>query len=100
MAVDLDRLSERADELWESSILPSLCKFIEIEALSPGFEPNWAEKGELDATIDLFTAWLDEQNIENGLRLRIVLRVEGEISDSKSSSRFQIESLSPRRQDP
>ena len=65
MAVDLDRLSERADELWESSILPSLCKFIEIEALSPGFEPNWAEKGELDATIDLFTAWLDEQNIEN-----------------------------------
>jgi hypothetical protein len=54
MAVDLDRLSERADELWESSILPSLCKFIEIEALSPGFEPNWAEKGELDATIDLF----------------------------------------------
>ena len=41
MSVDLDRLTERADELWETSILPSLSEFIEIEALSPGFEPDW-----------------------------------------------------------
>ena len=41
MSVDLDRLIERADELWEESILPSLTEFIAIEALSPSFEPNW-----------------------------------------------------------
>ena len=46
MALDLDALMKRSDELWEESILPSLKELIEIEALSPSFEPNWAEKGE------------------------------------------------------
>ncbi|MAV19376.1 MAG: peptidase M20 [Euryarchaeota archaeon] len=64
MSVDLDRLMARADELWEESIIPSLSDFIKIEALSPSFEPNWREKGELDATIDLFIKWLAEQELE------------------------------------
>ena len=64
MSVDLDRLMARADELWEESIIPSLSDFIKIEALSPSFEPNWKGKGELDATIDLFTKWLVEQELE------------------------------------
>lgn len=63
MALDLDALMKRSDELWEESILPSLKELIEIEALSPSFEPKWAEKGELDATINLFCSWLDNQNI-------------------------------------
>jgi len=63
MPLDLDALMKRSDELWEESILPSLKNFIEIEALSPAFEPNWAEKGELDATINLFCSWLDGQDI-------------------------------------
>ena len=63
MALDLDALVKRSDELWEESILPSLKELIEIEALSPSFEPNWSEKGELDATINLFCSWLDNQNI-------------------------------------
>ena len=54
---------DRSEEIWESSILPSLSDFIGIKALSPLFEPNWAEMGELDATIDLFCEWLDDQGI-------------------------------------
>ena len=50
---------DRSEEIWESSILPSLSDFIGIKALSPLFEPNWAEMGELDATIELFCEWLD-----------------------------------------
>jgi len=53
----------RSDEIWEDSILPSLSEFIEIKALSPLFEPKWAEIGELDKTIDLFCNWLDDQGI-------------------------------------
>ena len=64
MSVDLDRLIERADELWEESILPSLTEFIAIEALSPSFEPNWKGKGELDSAIDLFSNWLEEQQLD------------------------------------
>ena len=53
----------RSDEIWEDSILPSLSEFIEIKALSPLFEPKWAELGELDKTIELFCNWLDNQEI-------------------------------------
>jgi acetylornithine deacetylase/succinyl-diaminopimelate desuccinylase-like protein len=66
MTKDLGKLMERSDEIWENSILPSLSEFIEIKALSPLFEPGWADLGELDATIKLFCKWLDEQGI-NGL---------------------------------
>ena len=71
MSVDLDRLMARADELWEESIIPSLTDFIEIEALSPSFEPNWKEKGELNATINLFTKWLVDQELE-GMELSLI----------------------------
>jgi acetylornithine deacetylase/succinyl-diaminopimelate desuccinylase-like protein len=54
----------RADELWEESILPSLNDFIEIEALSPGFEPNWKDKGELESAIALFSDWLVLQELD------------------------------------
>ena len=64
MTLDLGRLMDRSEEIWESSILPSLSDLIRIKALSPLFEPNWAEMGELDATIDLFCQWLDDQGIE------------------------------------
>ena len=63
MALDLGNLMDRSDEIWEQSILPSLSDFIEIKALSPLFEPDWADLGELDATIELFCKWLDEQDI-------------------------------------
>jgi len=63
MALDLGNLMDRSDEIWEQSILPSLSDFIEIKALSPLFEPDWASLGELDATIELFCKWLDEQGI-------------------------------------
>ena len=43
--------------------MPSLGEFIGIKALSPLFEPKWDSLGELDATIDLFSAWLDDQGI-------------------------------------
>ena len=59
----LQSLMSRSDEIWEDSILPSLSEFIEIKALSPLFEPKWAELGELDKTIELFCNWLDNQEI-------------------------------------
>ena len=63
MKLDLTSMMERSDRIWENSILPSLSEMIEIKALSPLFEPKWSELGELDATIDLFRNWLDEQEI-------------------------------------
>ena len=64
MPVDLDSMAENADRIWEESILPSLSEFIEIHALSPMFEPNWDELGELQATLNLFCSWLDNQGLQ------------------------------------
>jgi len=64
MELNLGTLMERSDEIWEESILPSLSEFIGIKALSPLFEPNWSELGELDASLNLFRDWLDDQQIE------------------------------------
>ena len=49
MAHDMDRLLEMSEEIWENSIIPSLSEFIGIKALSPLFEPDWEELGELEA---------------------------------------------------
>ena len=53
MAVDLDSMAENAERIWEESILPSLGEFIEIHVLSPMFEPNWDELGELLSLIHI-----------------------------------------------
>ena len=63
MKLDLGTLMQRSDEIWEESILASLSELIGIKALSPLFEPNWSQIGELDATIHLFRDWLVEQKI-------------------------------------
>ena len=70
MKPDLDALAQRSDELWEESILPSLMDFVAIPALSPGFDPDWAKTGDLDATVELFCGWLDSQPI-NGLSYEV-----------------------------
>ena len=64
MQPDLEALARRSDELWEESILPSLMDFVAIPALSPGFDPDWAKTGDLDATVELFCDWLDSQPID------------------------------------
>ena len=63
MLLDLQSMQKRSDEIWESSILPSLTELIEIHALSPLFEPNWKDLGELDAAIELFCKWVEKQDI-------------------------------------
>ena len=50
-------------------------EFIGIKALSPLFEPDWEELGELDDVIELFCNWIDMQGI-SGLSYS-VHRLEG-----------------------
>jgi acetylornithine deacetylase/succinyl-diaminopimelate desuccinylase-like protein len=56
--VDYAAIHTWVEEQWESHALESLARFIEIPALSPAFDADWAENGHLDATIDHFLGWL------------------------------------------
>jgi acetylornithine deacetylase/succinyl-diaminopimelate desuccinylase-like protein len=69
-SIDWDQLSEFVDGMWEDSALPSLSDFIRIPALSPAFDDDWAANGHLDATIDLFTGWLETIEME-GLKANV-----------------------------
>ena len=55
----LDSMLNHIQKNWTESVLPSLCDFIRIPAQSPGFDPDWEERGELDQAIELFQTWLD-----------------------------------------
>ena len=57
-SIDLEAIHAWVDEQWESHALGSLAEFIEIPALSPAFDEDWATHGYLDDTIDLFLKWL------------------------------------------
>ena len=56
--MDLAAIQAWVEEQWESHALSSLAEFIEIPALSPAFDDDWAANGYLDDTIDLFLGWL------------------------------------------
>ncbi len=61
----LDSMLNYIRKNWTESVLPSLCDFIRIPAQSPGFDPDWEERGELDQAIELFQTWLDSIGIED-----------------------------------
>ncbi|MDP6899554.1 MAG: M20/M25/M40 family metallo-hydrolase [Candidatus Thalassarchaeaceae archaeon] len=57
-SINFAQIHEWVDEQWEGHALESLERFIEIPALSPAFDEEWAANGYLDATIDHFVGWL------------------------------------------
>ncbi|WP_307849381.1 M20/M25/M40 family metallo-hydrolase [Qaidamihabitans albus] len=61
--------------LWADDILPSLSRLVEIPALSPSFDPDWAGTGHLDAAVGHVRSWLAAREIP-GARVDVV-RLEG-----------------------
>ncbi len=74
-ALDAGELSAFCDEQWEESIIPSLCEYIKIPALSPAFDSDWHANGYIEEAVQHIADWCKEQPIE-GLSLQI-LRLEG-----------------------
>ncbi len=48
---------------WTDDVLPSLSELVAIPALSPGFDPEWAASGHLDAAVEHVRAWLASREI-------------------------------------
>ncbi|WP_216211897.1 M20/M25/M40 family metallo-hydrolase [Amycolatopsis aidingensis] len=45
--------------LWADDILPSLCGLVEIPALSPVFDSEWQQSGQLEAAVEHVRGWLN-----------------------------------------
>jgi acetylornithine deacetylase/succinyl-diaminopimelate desuccinylase-like protein len=50
-------LREHVARAWSADILPSLCDYIRIPALSADFDPDWKTHGHLDEAVELIRAW-------------------------------------------
>ncbi|PXY34690.1 peptidase M20 [Prauserella sp. PE36] len=68
-------VSDTVRELWANDVLPSLSGLVEIPALSPVFDRDWARTGQLDAAVDHVREWLSARELP-GATIDVV-RLEG-----------------------
>ena len=71
IAVNHDQLVADIDAKWDSEIVPQLIEYIKLPAKSPGFDPDWAKHGFLDAAIEQARAWVAAQNVA-GLTMEVI----------------------------
>ena len=45
------------EKAWDSSIVPTLCRYIEIPNKSPMFDADWAAHGHMRAAVNLLADW-------------------------------------------
>ncbi|GGC63212.1 M20/M25/M40 family metallo-hydrolase [Hoyosella rhizosphaerae] len=55
-------LRETIDQRWRAA-LPALMDFVRIPALSPAFDPQWAENGHIDAAVTHLQTWISGRNL-------------------------------------
>lgn len=66
-----EKTSEFCDEEWNTNIIPSLSKFIEIPNTSPHFNKEWAKTSHVDDAVDHIVTWVRNQNV-TGLSMEVI----------------------------
>ncbi|WP_197319625.1 M20/M25/M40 family metallo-hydrolase [Saccharomonospora sp. NB11] len=61
--VELESVKNSVRRMWADDVLPSLSTLVSIPALSPAFDPDWAETGHLAAAVDHVRAWFTERDL-------------------------------------
>ena len=56
--MDRSALTRTVADLWDTEVLPQLSELVAVPAVSPAFDPDWAEHGHLDAAVELVRGWL------------------------------------------
>ncbi len=51
-------------QLWEGEIEPQIRNYITIPALSPAFQPDWDEAGQIAAAVEQLSSWMGARPIE------------------------------------
>jgi acetylornithine deacetylase/succinyl-diaminopimelate desuccinylase-like protein len=64
-------LKQYVDEVWDRSIVPTLCDYIRIPNKSVNFDPDWAKHGHMDRAAELMRAWCETHSLP-GMKTEIV----------------------------
>jgi acetylornithine deacetylase/succinyl-diaminopimelate desuccinylase-like protein len=89
--MNLVKLRQSIDRVWDDSILDRLKSYIVIPNKSPHFDPEWDAHGHMEAAVQLMAQWAREQPIA-GMRVDIhrlpgrtpllLIDIAGELPDS------------------
>src|ERR1041385_627711 len=77
------------DHFWDSEVIPTISRYIEIPNESPDFDPKWRENGHMQRAVALAKQWVENQQIQKS-KLEVfsppdrtpllLLEVEGTVS--------------------
>lgn len=73
--MDNRKTAEFVNQVWDESIIPQLCDYIEIPNKSPMFDPDWERHGHMEKAVVLLEAWARTQPVR-GMTVEVV-RIEG-----------------------
>ena len=73
--MNTDAARRQIDQQWDTDIIPTLERYIEIPNQSPDYDPEWRTNGLLEQAVELARAWVERQHLP-GSRLE-VLTAEG-----------------------
>ena len=66
--MNAEQIARHVGQAWDSSVVPTLEKYIRIPNQSPLFDPDWKRNGHMHQAITLARAWVEQQNV-SGLRI-------------------------------
>ncbi|HUJ57206.1 MAG TPA: M20 family metallopeptidase [Kofleriaceae bacterium] len=66
-----DATSQWADQLFQTSIVPTLVDYIKIPNKSPSFDPEWRAHGHMDRAVELLAGWARRQ-LPDGATLEVI----------------------------
>jgi acetylornithine deacetylase/succinyl-diaminopimelate desuccinylase-like protein len=66
--MNAEQIARNVGDTWDSSIVPTLERYIRIPNQSPLFDPDWKRNGYMHQAITLARAWVEQQSID-GLRI-------------------------------
>jgi acetylornithine deacetylase/succinyl-diaminopimelate desuccinylase-like protein len=64
-------LSRYVSDVWDESIVPTLCDYIRIPNKSVHFDPEWAQHGHMDRAAELMRSWCEAHALP-GMKTEIV----------------------------
>jgi acetylornithine deacetylase/succinyl-diaminopimelate desuccinylase-like protein len=59
------------NQLWDSSITPTLMEYIKIPNKSPQFDKDWQAHGFMDQAVNLISQWCNDNAVDN-MKLEVV----------------------------
>jgi acetylornithine deacetylase/succinyl-diaminopimelate desuccinylase-like protein len=73
--MDSNKTESFVNGMWDDSIIPELCDYIEVPNKSPMFDPDWEKHGYMDQAVEMLEKWCLAQPIK-GMTTEVI-RLEG-----------------------